>query len=63
MKTLLMEGILPSLDCLRVSCGLVNIFFVIDEYTDNSDRDEARTYYADMVVNVFENSHRVAPSV
>ena len=36
------------------------LFFIIDEYTDNTDRDEARTY-ADMVANVFENPHVERP--
>jgi len=47
-------------DCLRVACDLMMLFFIIDEYTDNTDRDEARTY-ADMVANVFENPYVERP--
>ena len=47
-------------ECLRVACDLMMLFFIIDEYTDNTDRDEARTY-ADMVANVFENPHVERP--
>ena len=36
------------------------LFFIIDEYTDNTDGDEARAY-ADLVANVFENPHVERP--
>jgi len=52
----------PSLDKdrLRVACDLMVVLLLLDEYTDNTDGDEARTC-ADMVTNVFENPHVERP--
>ena len=36
------------------------LFFIYDEYTDNTDGDEARTY-ADLVANVLRNPHMQRP--
>ncbi|KAI0273275.1 terpenoid synthase [Russula aff. rugulosa BPL654] len=47
-------------DCLRVSCDLMILFFIYDEFTDNTDGDEARTY-ADLVTNVLRNPHMERP--
>lgn len=36
------------------------LFFIYDEFTDNTDEDEARTY-ADLVTNVLRNPHIERP--
>jgi hypothetical protein len=49
-----------SLDCLRVACDLMVLFFIYDEFTDNVDGDGARAY-ADLVVDVLRNPHAERP--
>ena len=44
----------------RLSCDLMNLLFIIDEYTDNADGVKAHTY-ADMVANIFDNPHVERP--
>lgn len=55
-----MEDTYLSLDCLRVSCDLMILFFIYDEFTDNTDGDEAQTY-ADLVTDVLRNPHAERP--
>jgi len=47
-------------DCLRISCDLMALFFIYDEYTDKLDGDGARTC-ADMVVDALRNPHKERP--
>jgi hypothetical protein len=60
MRTLWMEETYISLDCLRVSCDLMILFFIYDEFTDNTDGDEAHAY-ADLVTDVLRNPHTERP--
>jgi len=48
------------LDCLRVSCDLMVLFFIYDEFTDNVDGDGARAY-AKLVMDVLQNPHVERP--
>lgn len=55
------HGILTTLvDCLRVACDLMVLFFIYDEFTDNVDGDGARAY-ADLVMDVLRNPHAERP--
>ncbi|KAH9957093.1 terpenoid synthase [Russula dissimulans] len=47
-------------DCLRVSCDLMALFFIYDEFTDNVDGDGARAY-AKLVMDVLQNPHVKRP--
>ncbi|KAF8260662.1 isoprenoid synthase domain-containing protein [Lactarius quietus] len=47
-------------ECLRVTCDLMALFFIYDEYTDKLDGDSARTC-ADMVMDVLRNPHKERP--
>lgn len=49
-----------SLDCLRVACDLMVLFFIYDEYTDNANGDGARAC-ADLVTDVLRNPHMERP--
>ena len=44
----------------RLSPDLMDLFFIIGKYTDNTDGVKAHTY-ADMVANIFENPHVERP--
>ncbi len=48
------------LGCLRVSCDLMALFFIYDEYTDKLEGDGARTC-ADMVVDALRNPYKERP--
>jgi hypothetical protein len=48
-------------DCLRVSCDLMVLFFIFDEFTDKDNANGARTY-ADLVMDVLRNPHVERPS-
>ncbi|KAF8260661.1 terpenoid synthase [Lactarius quietus] len=47
-------------ECLRVTCDLMALFFIYDEYTDKLDGDSAHTC-ADMVMDALRNPHKERP--
>lgn len=51
----------PSLECLRVSCDLMMLFFVYDEYTDNAADADGVRIYANIVKDVLQNPHPERP--
>ncbi|KAH9970573.1 terpenoid synthase [Lactifluus volemus] len=48
-------------DCLRVSCDLMVLFFIYDEFTDKTSANGARDC-ADLVMDVLRNPHVERPS-
>ncbi|KAG5640312.1 hypothetical protein DXG03_009259 [Asterophora parasitica] len=48
------------LNCLRISCDLMVLFFIYDEFTDNADGDGVRAY-AKLVMDALQNPHMKRP--
>ncbi|KAH9033210.1 isoprenoid synthase domain-containing protein [Lactarius deliciosus] len=48
------------LECLRVTCDLMALYFMYDEYTDKLEEDGVRTC-ADVVMDALRNPHKERP--
>ncbi|KAH8976566.1 isoprenoid synthase domain-containing protein [Lactarius hatsudake] len=49
-----------NFECLRVTCDLMALYFMYDEYTDKLDEDGVRTC-ADVVIDALRNPHKERP--